>query len=84
MVFQPQHRFWSARSGELLADFVGRVEAMQADFDAFCARIGIPTADLGGKNSWQHADYRSYYDQDLIDGVAKLYARDLELFGYDF
>ena len=29
-------------------------------------------------------DYREYYDQPLIDGVAKLYARDLELFGYEF
>ena len=29
-------------------------------------------------------DYREYYDQPLIDGVAKLYARDLELFDYQF
>ncbi len=29
-------------------------------------------------------DYREYYDQALIDGVAKLYARDLELFDYHF
>ena len=25
-----------------------------------------------------------YYDQSLINGVAKLYARDLELFDYQF
>ena len=29
-------------------------------------------------------DYRDYYDQPLIDGVAKLYGRDLNLFGYRF
>ena len=28
--------------------------------------------------------YRGYYDQELIDGVADLYRRDLELFGYEF
>jgi hypothetical protein len=35
-------------------------------------------------NATTRAAYRDYYDQELIDGVAKLYARDLELFGYDF
>ena len=28
--------------------------------------------------------YRDYYDQQLVDGVAALYRRDLELFGYGF
>ena len=47
-------------------------------------RIGIPTATLEQVNSSSRADYRDYYDQPLIDGVAKLYARDLEFFGYEF
>ena len=70
--------------GELLSDDVGRVEEMQASYDRIAERIGIPTATLDKINSSNRKDYRDYYDQALIDGVASLYARDLELFGYEF
>ena len=46
--------------------------------------IGIPTASLGQVNSSRRGSYRDYYDQALIDGVADLYRRDLEMFGYGF
>jgi hypothetical protein len=84
MVFQPQHSFITGKDGELLTDELGRVEEMQASYDAICARIGIPSTPLGRANSSRRGAYRDYYDQQLIDGVAKLYARDLELFGYEF
>jgi hypothetical protein len=35
-------------------------------------------------NGSRHGDYRRYYDQALIDGVAKRYRQDLDLFGYSF
>jgi len=84
MVFQPQHSFLVGADGHLLADMLGRVEEMQSSYDAICARIGIPSTPLSRANSSRHEDYRGYYDQELIDGVTKLYARDLELFGYEF
>lgn len=84
MVFQPQNSFVVDEGGSLLSDFIGRVENMQADYDAICDRLDIPSEELGRQNSSQHDDYRSYYDQQLIDGVVKIYGRDLELFGYDF
>ena len=84
MVFQPQHMFVTDEEGRVLADHLGRVEEMQASYDAICARIGISSEPLAQVNSSRRGDYRQYYDQQLIDGVAKLYARDLELFGYDY
>ncbi|HEX8527547.1 sulfotransferase family 2 domain-containing protein [Allosphingosinicella sp.] len=84
MVFQPQHGFLVGKDGALLADQIGRVEEMQRSYDGICARIGIPSKALGRANSSRRGAYRDYYDQELIDGVARLYARDLELFGYDF
>ena len=84
MVFQPQHSFLVGEDGELLTDQLGRVEEMQESYDAICARIGIPPAPLARANSSRRGDYRDYYDQQLIDGVAKLYARDLELFRYQY
>ena len=79
-----QHGFVTDADGALLTDYLGRVEQMQQSYDEIAARIGIPSATLDKVNASRRRDYRDYYDQQLIDGVAKLYARDIELFGYDF
>jgi len=84
ILFQPQHSFVTAPDGSLLTDYLGRVEQMQQSYDEIAQRIGIPTQQLDKVNSSKREDYRDYYDQRLIDGVAKLYARDIELFGYEF
>ncbi len=84
ILFQPQHLMLTGPDGELLTDYVGRFEEIQQSYDKLCERLAIPTAILEQVNSSRRRDYREYYDQSLTDGVAKLYARDLELFGYDF
>lgn len=84
VLFQPQHSFVTATDGTMLADYLGRVETMQASYDEAAQRIGIPSRPLERINASSRRDYHDYYDQSLIDGVAKLYARDLELFGYEF
>lgn len=82
--FQPQHTLLTNADDALEMDFIGRVERMQDDYDAVCAKIGIPSRALDKVNSSQRGDYRQYYDQPLIDGVTELYRRDLELFEYRF
>ena len=84
VLFQPQHTFLTDADGQLLSDTVGRVEDMQVSYDALCLRIGIASASLGQVNSSRRGSYRDYYDQELIDGVAALYRRDIDLFGYEF
>jgi hypothetical protein len=85
ILFQPQASLLVDEDGEtLLADQVGRVEDMQGSYDAICARIGIASRPLDRVNGTSRGDYRRYYDQTLIDGVAARYAQDLELFGYTF
>jgi len=84
ILFQPQHTVLTDEDGRLLTDMIGRVEEMQASYDAICERIGIPSRTLDLVNSSRRGDYRHYYNQALIDGVAMRYGRDLELFGYSF
>lgn len=84
ILFQPQSSFVTSPDGDLLADDIGRVEDMQGSFDRICDRIGIPREELEKSNVSKRGDYRQYYDAQLRDSIAKLYARDLELFGYDF
>ena len=82
--FQPQHIFFEDAQGRVIADHVGRVEEMQSGFDEACRRIGIPSRPLDKVNASRRGNYRDYYTPDLKDAVAKLYARDLDLFGYQF
>ncbi len=85
ILFQPQASLLVGDDARtLLADAVGRVEDMQGSYDAICARIGIPSRPLDRVNGGRRGDYRPYYDQTLIEGVAARYARDLEMFGYTF
>ncbi len=84
ILFHPQHSFITDASGALLTDYVGRVEEMQKSYDEIAERIGIPSAQLDKINASNRQDYREYYDPPLIEGVAKYYARDIELFGYQF
>ena len=84
ILFEPQYLLLADEDGSLLTDMVGRVEEMQASYDAICARIGIPSRTLERVNSSSRGDYRQYYTPLLIEGVATRYARDLELFGYGF
>ena len=84
ILFQPQHLFLTDEDGQLLTDMIGRVETMQESFDGIAERIGIPTRHLERVNESKRDDYRAYYDEALIADVAKIYARDLELFGYQF
>lgn len=84
ILFFPQHAFLVDQEGRLLTDLIGRVEEMQTSYDAICARIGVPSAQLEKVNSTRRNDYREYYDGELMEGVADLYRRDIELFGYRF
>lgn len=84
ILFRPQHELLVDADGALLADAVGRVEEMQASYDGMCARIGIPSTSLERVNGSKRRAYQGYYDEELRKGVAELYRRDLELFGYDF
>lgn len=85
ILFQPQASLLVDADGEtLLTDVVGRVEDMQASYDAICARIGIPSRPLDRVNGTKRGDYRRYYDAELVDAVAARYAQDLDLFGYTF
>lgn len=85
ILFQPQASVLVDDDGRtLLADIVGRVENMQASYDEICERIGIPSRQLERVNSSKRGDYRQYYTTALADAVAKRYALDIDLFGYQF
>ncbi|MBK1725619.1 sulfotransferase family 2 domain-containing protein [Halorhodospira neutriphila] len=80
-----QHEYLVGLDGEVIVDYIGRYERLQADFSAICRRIGIPEPALPHRRrAADRTDYRRYYTDPLIEQVAEHYRRDIELLGYTF
>ncbi len=82
--FRPQSHWVCSDDGQLLVDFVGRFEFMEADFQHVADRLGLTAGVLPRLNTSAHADYTTYYDATRRDRVAALYKDDIVRFGYDF
>lgn len=78
-----QKDFVVDEDGELLVDFVGRFETLEADFQMVCERTGIES-QLPIINTSQHRDYRSYFTDPLAEHVGRIYHEDIKFFGYNF
>lgn len=70
--------------GELLVDFVGRFERLEADVARLLARIGVPDAPLPHRKATRHRHYTEYYTPALRDLVGERHRRDVAHFGYSF
>jgi hypothetical protein len=82
--FTPQHYFICHENGDILMDFVGCYENLEKDWDYVCERVGVPWRELPVVNRGEHLPYQEYYDDDTRDVIAEMYARDIELFEYEF
>ena len=65
-------------------DFIGRFENLQDDFDIVCDKIEIPMRKLPHIHKTDHTPYWDYYTDETRELIAKLYAKDIETFGYKF
>jgi hypothetical protein len=80
----PQYDFLFDERGRALVDFTGRFERISQDADAIFSRVGLHGADLPHVNASARGEVREYYDDETAALVARIYARDIETFGYTF
>jgi len=81
----PQYAYFLDADGKIRADFIGKYENLDALWATMCKRIGIEDPQqLSRENTSVHNNYREYYRDRDIEKVAKMYRKDIELFGYSF
>ena len=81
---RPQHEILVDADGRSVVDVLLRFETLQSDFDQLCERLGRRTQPLAERNRGSHAPYRDYFDDETRRLLAERYARDIELFGYQW
>lgn len=70
--------------GNLLMDYVGKLETLDEDWKTICERIGIAHVELPRKNVSVKRPYTDYYTPETRDLVANHWSREIELFDYKF
>lgn len=78
-----QHTYVCDARGGWIVDFVGYYERLHEDFARVCGCLKI-SGELPRANTSKHRAYQSYYTPATRDLVAKNFARDIELFRYEF
>ncbi len=82
--FRSQHTFITDKKGNLLVDFIGKVEHINRDFKKVCEKTGMSYKKLSRINKKTNKNYKKYYDKETKKLIQKRYKKDFELFGYKF
>ena len=71
--------------GRVSLDFIGRFENLQEDFDSICDKIGKKKIKLlEAKKLNKRPHYSSFYDDESISIIERLYKDDIKRFNYEY
>lgn len=71
-------------NGKLIADRILRTETLNADLSRLASDFNFTHEKESKQRVGGHNDYRTYYNDSLIEIVQNTWERDLKLFGYTF
>lgn len=72
-------------NGDLIPNFLIRMENLQSDYDMVCDFIGKPRKTIGWFNKTEHLPYKEYFKNDKqLECFYKHYHDDIERFNYKF
>lgn len=82
--FRPQSYYLVNPRGKLEVDYVGRFEELQRAFGEVKAALGLAGSLPHRNEAPRRRDYREYYSDRAAEIVRDVYARDIEMLGYEF
>ncbi len=82
--FRPQWKYLTDSSGVVPLDFVGRFERFEDDLGVVLRKIGSRRSFIRHRKKTKRADFRDYYSDESCGVVGRVYARDIDLFKYEF
>jgi len=71
-------------NGNLLVDFIGRLENFDEDVHKVFSRIGVDLEAVPHRNRSDHRHYSTFYTPETEMIVRERFKRDIEYFGYEF
>lgn len=71
-------------NGNIMVDFIGRVENIEEDLKKCFDIIGIKTNKIPHINKTKHNNYRQYYNETTQKIVKEIYKKDIDFFNYKF
>ena len=81
--WEPQHKFITDVNGDLMVDFVGRLENINDDAAYIFGKLGID-AVIEHVNATKHHHYSHYYDEESFEMVSHMYRDDIRLLQYTY
>lgn len=81
-----QYAYLYDKNGTLLVDRVGRFEEFESNLQIILKEIGVPVPDVIPRLNYssRNPDYRTFYTDDLVETVGRIYKRDVDTFNYTF
>jgi hypothetical protein len=98
LVATPQLDFLTDEHNNIAVDFIGRFENVESDFETVLTKLhqiyplpprkfwALPKKNVsrGIDPRWPKEHYSFYYDDETLEKVRKVYAKDIEHFGYTY
>lgn len=81
---RPQPSWLVDFSGRIGVDFIGCMSSLNQDFEFVCEKVGLRAEPLQKIREGHTGGFREHYDDSSIDLIAKAYAEEIELFGFEF
>lgn len=71
-------------NGEIIVDFVGKVENLEGDLQYVFNQLGTSCPQLKIQNASQRSTYQNYYDRETKEVIANRFKWTIETFNYEF
>lgn len=83
-VFKTQSHFLCDSTGEIMPDFVGKLENLHETTEWLTSQLDRDITISKGNESKRSGHYRDHYNQKMADIVAEKYGDDIAKFDYQF